>query len=114
MGIWSSPDFQHVRVRAPDGGRVRTSLFAGLDPVLVLAIAGLGAMGVLNLQSLGDTQAAVHQAACVALGLVAMMVAARIGAAHWKWLAFAIYGGALALLAGGCSSHCQSLRYRSS
>lgn len=100
MGIWASPDFQHVRVRGLDGGRVRTSPLAGFDPLLMLAFAGLGGLGILNLQSLGDTQEAMHQAVCVGIGMVAMLASARISARTWRGLAVAIYGGALVLLGG--------------
>jgi cell division protein FtsW (lipid II flippase) len=96
LGIWSSPDFQ--RVRGLDGGSCRTSPLAGLDPLLMFAFAGLGGLGILNLQSLGDSQEAVHQAVCVVIGMVAMVASARISAR--TGLAVAIYGGALVLLGG--------------
>jgi len=100
LGIWSSPDFEPVRVPGLDAGRVRTSPFAGLDPLLMVALAGLGGLGILNLQSLGDSQEAVHQGVCVLIGMVAMVASVRIGARRWRALAVAIYGGALLLLGG--------------
>jgi len=100
LGTWSSPDFESVRVRGRDGGRVRTSPFAGLDPLLMFAFAGLGGLGILNLQSLGDGQEVVHQAVCMLIGMVAMVASVRISAGHTRALAVAIYGGALVLLGG--------------
>lgn len=79
---------------------------AGLDPWLVLALLGLGALGVVNLASLGDTSLAVHQGAMVLLGLGAMLLVSRQRSGTLRLAGRIVYGLALLLLlavAGGGS-----------
>jgi cell division protein FtsI/penicillin-binding protein 2/cell division protein FtsW (lipid II flippase) len=66
----------------------------------MLALAALGAFGVLNLAGLGDSQAAWHQGATVAVGLAAMVVVSRSRTRNLRALAWIIYIAAALLLVG--------------
>jgi cell division protein FtsI/penicillin-binding protein 2/cell division protein FtsW (lipid II flippase) len=100
------------RVRwSRDPSKVATarSRLLGLDPLLILALAALGSLGVVNLQSLGDTQQAVHQAATVAAGGFALILASRARTTQWRGLGMAVYAVSVLLLvavaAGGTHAY---------
>ena len=69
-----------------------------VDRILVAAILGLGALGVLNLLSLSERELAVHQAACVLLGLILMLVLARWRGPERRLLGRGVYAIAVLLL----------------
>jgi cell division protein FtsI/penicillin-binding protein 2/cell division protein FtsW (lipid II flippase) len=71
---------------------------AGLDPVLIVSLAVLGALGVVNLVSLGDTQQALHQAATLIAGGCALVLACRTRTQQWRFLGIAVYAVAVLLL----------------
>lgn len=100
MGLFAPPTAERLRASARDVARARTSPLTGLDPLLFLAFAALGGFSLVNLASLGETSLAVHQGACLVLGLAAMLVAARGSARQMRVVGRVVYAAAIVLLIG--------------
>jgi cell division protein FtsI/penicillin-binding protein 2/cell division protein FtsW (lipid II flippase) len=96
----SAPLREPLRRNARDVARVRTPLLAGVDPLLVAAVVTLGGFSLLNLASVDDPSLVIHQGACIALGLAAMLVMTRARPRRLRVLGRAIYGIAVVLLLG--------------
>ncbi len=100
MRFFAPETGERLRPSARDRVRVRNPSLAGVDPLLTLALGTLGALGIVNLLALDETSLAIHQAACVALGFLAMLLTARARAVQLRVLGRVIYGVAIVLLLG--------------
>ncbi len=70
----------------------------GLDPVALLAVAGLVAAGVLNLYAIGEPGLVLHQLVAVLAGLGLLLVLRRLSVRSLPWLGRAAYVTALLML----------------
>jgi cell division protein FtsI/penicillin-binding protein 2/cell division protein FtsW (lipid II flippase) len=68
------------------------------DPLLWLGIAGLAALGILNLVGVGDPSEAQHQLATVVLGVGVALLLSRLRMRVWVVLGRLAYAGAVLLL----------------
>ena len=88
-----------TRHRRRDRHRER-STGSGIDPLALLAVAALVALGELNLAAIGDRALAIHQLGAVVGGAVLLVLLLRVRAASLPLLAWALYAaGAVLLLA---------------
>jgi cell division protein FtsI/penicillin-binding protein 2/cell division protein FtsW (lipid II flippase) len=74
------------------------SWLAGLDPIALLAVAGLVAAGLLNLYAIGEPGLALHQLVAVLAGLVLLLGLRRISVRSLPLLGRAAYVVALLML----------------
>jgi len=81
----------------PSSGRGWRRLGRG-DPLLWLGIAGLAALGVLNLVGVGDPTEAEHQLATVLLGFGVAIALSLVRMRVWVVLGRLVYAGAALLL----------------
>ncbi|HEX6547809.1 MAG TPA: FtsW/RodA/SpoVE family cell cycle protein [Candidatus Dormibacteraeota bacterium] len=88
------PRSQHAPIRLPTPIR---ELFT-TDPPAVLAVATLIVLGELNLLAMGADDLAVHQLLAVVIGAGLVMFGQRMRAESLRWLGWAAYGVAVALL----------------
>ena len=80
------------------GGRNKDHRGWGIDPLALLSVAVLVALGELNLVAIGDVGLAVHQLIAVLGGMALLVVLLRIRAASLPLLGWAAYAGAVLLL----------------
>jgi cell division protein FtsI/penicillin-binding protein 2/cell division protein FtsW (lipid II flippase) len=76
----------------------RHSAGRGIDPLALLAVGVLVALGELNLVAIGDTSLAVHQLAAVVGGIVLLVLLLRVRAASLPLLGWVVYAAAVVLL----------------
>jgi cell division protein FtsI/penicillin-binding protein 2/cell division protein FtsW (lipid II flippase) len=70
----------------------------GVDPLALLAVAALVALGELNLVAIGDVSLAVHQLAAVLAGAALLLLLGRVRSASLPLLGTATYALAVVLL----------------
>ncbi|HLH68034.1 MAG TPA: FtsW/RodA/SpoVE family cell cycle protein [Candidatus Dormibacteraeota bacterium] len=82
----------------PWRARRELSWLAGLDPIALLAVAGLVAAGLLNLYAIGEPSLALHQLVAVLAGLVLLLGLRRMNVRSLPLLGRTAYVVALLML----------------